>query len=127
MFIKKSAWNGKLVPETKGIYHQSGVHVPLIGCFSIIEKAIQPINNAQDKIKASIEILRNLLLETDVQKTSFITRFVNKVDVFNDGRVLVIVDLFGHKATALVTEESNNIVRIQPILSRHYIEFMNLE
>lgn len=103
------------------------IHVPLIGCFSIIEKAIQPINNAQDKIKASIEILRNLLLETDVQRTSFITRFVNKVDVFNDGRVLVIVDLFGHKATALVTEESNNIVRIQPILSRHYIEFINLE
>ena len=127
MFIKKSTWNGKLVPETKGIYHQRGVHVPLIGCFSIIEKAIQPINNAQDKIKASIEILRNLLLETDVQKTSFITRFVNKVDVFNDGRVLVIVDLFGHKATALVTEESNNIVRIQLILSRHYIEFINLE
>ena len=101
--------------------------MPLIGCFSIIEKAIQPINNAQDKIKASIEILRNLPLGTGVQKTSFITRFVNKVDVFNDGRVLVIVDLFGHKATALVTEESNNIVRIQPILSRHYIEFINLE
>lgn len=80
-----------------------------------------------DIFKASIEILRNLPLETGVQKTSFITRFVNKVDVFNDGRVLVIVDSFGHKATALVTEESNNIVRIQPILSRHYIEFINLE
>lgn len=73
----------------------------------------------KEEIKAAIELTEGAPVETDTQRTAFVTRFVNKVEVFNDGRVLVDASLFGHSAYALITKEGENIVRIQPSFARH--------
>lgn len=73
----------------------------------------------KEEIKATIELTMDLPVETDTQRTAFVTRFVNRVDVYNDGKIIVKADLFGYDATALLTQEKDNIVRIQPCFARH--------
>ena len=73
----------------------------------------------KEEIKAAIELTNDTPVETDIQRTAFVTRFVNRVDVFDNGRVLVSASLFGQDAYAYVTKEGNNIVRIQPSFARH--------
>ena len=74
----------------------------------------------KEEIKAAIELTQDLPVETEIQRTSFVTRFVNRIDVYKDGRIIVKADLFGYDATALLAQTNNdNIIRIQPSFARH--------
>lgn len=78
----------------------------------------------KEEVRAAIELCQDLPVNTDVQKTSFVTRFVKKVEVYKDGRIVVEADLFSYDAVALITNtDKENIIHIQPSFSRQIDQY----
>lgn len=66
----------------------------------------------KDEIKAAIEEYSSIELKTDAERKSFANTFITRIDLFSDGKMIIIANIFGKKAEAVVTLDAMKKVRM---------------